>query len=65
MNKTALQDFLKFMGIKETDPHVKPFLEKEKNQILNAYDDGHYAGSNGTCKEYNTNGEQYFNQTYS
>ena len=41
------------------DEFIKPFLEMEKQQIINAYDDGNYAYGMGIKEP-----EQYYNETF-
>jgi hypothetical protein len=61
-----LVEFIKFIGIED----FKEALEKEKEQIMNAYCDGAKGGANGT-KGQHENGwvsiqmrNKYYNQTY-
>ena len=51
-------------GIKVTQEIIdgleKKYLEKEKEQIINDFDNGIYVGTYAVDKD----GEQYYNQTY-
>ena len=69
--KTALQEFIDNvipMHIIELDmikQEIKKALEKEKEQISKAWDDGDYAYfyNKETGRDFE-NGEEYYNQTY-
>ena len=75
--KTAMQEFIEYLEksyyineLTNFDKDKIQFLEKEKEQIENAYCDGAKGGANGT-KGQHENGwvsiqmrNKYFNQTY-
>ena len=73
--KTAMQDFIEQL---ENNKHLESdwedfknkLLEKEKEQIINAYSDGAKGGANGTKGQHESGWvsiqtkEKYYNQTY-
>lgn len=74
--KTAMQEFIDNvipMHIIELDiikQEIKKALEKEKEQIMNAYSDGARGGANGTKGQHDFGWvsrytrKKYYNQTY-
>lgn len=78
--KTAMQELIEHIQVNATKfslmntynilKEIEPYIEKEKEQIMNAYSDGAKGGANGT-KGQHENGwvstqmkENYYNQTY-
>jgi hypothetical protein len=72
--KTAMQELIEHLDIEMKQKGIIPnwdmYLEKEKEQIMNAYCDGAKGGANGN-KGQHENGwvsiqmkENYYNQTY-
>jgi hypothetical protein len=70
--KTAMQELIEYLEkdyyineLTNFDKDKIKFLEKEKEQISKAWDDGDYAYfyNKETGRDFE-NGEQYFNQTY-
>lgn len=43
---------------------IESLLEKEKEQIIDAFDYGYHCASNGTSAEITLDGEINYNQTY-
>ena len=68
---TPLMQFLKFMGIEKTDPHVIPYLEQERSVITEAYNQGYRDGEmledsikgDGDISEF-TDAESYFTDNF-
>jgi uncharacterized protein (DUF2164 family) len=68
--KTAMQELLKWaknsdMSDTMISPQdllnvINPLLEKEKEQIIDTFDNGIYVGTYAVDKD----GEEYYNQTY-
>jgi hypothetical protein len=68
--KTAMQELLEWHRLSmrsysETNKMIEALLEKEKEQITKAWDDGDYAYfyNKETGRDFE-NGEEYYNQTY-
>ena len=72
MSKSAMQELLEWaknsdMSDTMISPQdllnvINPLLEKEKEQIIDAYDKGYYNGFNAI--DYENNPFIYYNQTY-
>ena len=67
--KTALQEILETLENDWSSPQtyidlVKSKLEKEKLQIINAYDNGSLCDMQYPDKNAISNGEQYYNVTF-
>ena len=73
--KTAMQELIELIEKGETrldliENHKQIWLEKEKEQICNAYTDGAKGGANGTKGQHEFGyvsiqiKEKYYNQTY-
>ncbi len=71
--KTAMQELIEAVNQHYSNPlrtdifDTNPFLEKEKEQIVNAYDRGYKACDLDEALEINKtmfSGERYYNQTY-
>ncbi len=73
--KTALQELIEYMYELNTRPYIngttfregainyaKQLLKKEKEQIMNDYENGWHNGFGDEAEILNT--EQYYNQTY-
>ena len=64
--KTAMQELIEWIESneiiynKELILKLKELLEKEKEQIINDFDNGIYVGTYAVDKD----GEQYYNETY-
>jgi hypothetical protein len=56
---TALQELIQYLGASNPMDYTY-FLEKEKNQIINACNIGIFHGG-----KFVSTGEQYYNETYS
>jgi hypothetical protein len=60
--KTAVQQFADFMGISYDDPYIKVFIDKERQQIIDAYS---AAGHEYYDKSFNeTTSVAWFNKKY-
>jgi hypothetical protein len=46
------------------DELEEKYIEKEKEQIMRAFNYGYYCASNGTIDELELGEKQYYNQTY-
>jgi len=75
--KTAMQEFIEYLEkdyyineLTNFDKDKIQFLEKEKEQIMNAYCDGAKGGANGTKGQHEFGWvsrhtrKKYYNQTY-
>lgn len=74
--KTAMQELIEYIESNEIIYNkdlilkLKMLLEKEKEQIMNAYSDGAKGGANGTKGQHESGWvsiqtkEKYYNQTY-
>ena len=68
--KTVMQELMQwmeeteFMVNKAFIEKVNECLEKEKEQIMDAFDYGYYCASNGTSAEITLDGKMYYNQNY-
>ena len=71
--ETALQFLLKELDIAKIIERdkltmakhiVSQALEKEKEQIIDAFDYGYHCASNGTSAEITLDGKMHYNQTY-
>jgi hypothetical protein len=75
--KTAMQELVEHIQINATKfslmntynilKEIEPYLEKEKEQIMNAYEDGYEACDMDEAMEVNkklTSGDLYYNMNY-
>jgi hypothetical protein len=75
--KTAMQELVEYIQINATKfslmntynilKEIEPYLEKEKEQIMNAYEDGYEACDMDEAMEVNkklTSGDLYYNMNY-
>jgi uncharacterized protein (DUF2164 family) len=70
MKKTAMQELISEIYKRPTEISqfnavmllelIEPYLEKEKEQIIESFDNGIYVGTYAVDKD----GEEYYNQTY-
>jgi murein endopeptidase len=65
--KTAMQELMEWIEHWKNEPlsefqqnKIKELLEKEKEQIIESFDNGIYVGTYAVDKD----GEQYYNRTY-
>lgn len=72
--KTAMQELIDYFNERpeydktsegyEIIEKAKQLLEKEKEQIIDAFDYGYHCASNGTSAEITLDGKMHYNQTY-
>ena len=70
--KTAMQELIDDIqqafqgqwGVYLNSEKFAPFLEKEKEQIINAFEDGQLNVNEDGCLLNDNGAEQYYNQTY-
>lgn len=70
--KTAIQELIEhftffagnYSSRKEILAKITQLLETEKQQIIDAREDGLYTQSNGTISDLNKSSEDYYNETF-
>lgn len=68
---TPIQELIKELKYVQEFPMISGIikraellLEKEKEQIIDAFDYGYHCASNGTSAEITLDGKMHYNQTY-